>query len=212
MAIYDKNLVRAIEQHEGRREEKRENEMHESKFIDRIVQEIWSKLPSKIEGTESIEGILLDPQHIQLRLQYKLKMGAEVFRKMAKLRLLKIHNTCILKGSDYLPGELRWIDWDKYPSNSLPTMFEAYVLVGLRLRHSRLKQLWDERTLSSSSDGGMQVENMMNNDNLCINLNTIARSEASNRPNHKTRPMMTSTIKVGQEVLSTPCGLAANKL
>ncbi|KAM7473413.1 hypothetical protein LguiB_020656 [Lonicera macranthoides] len=65
---------------------------------------------------------------------------------MAKLRLLEIHYTCIPKGPDYLPDELRWIDWDKYPSNSLPIMFEAYVLVGLRLRHSGLKQLWEGRT------------------------------------------------------------------
>ncbi|KAM7473367.1 hypothetical protein LguiB_020610 [Lonicera macranthoides] len=180
-----------------------------------IVMEVdrGGEMEGEVLGTESIEGILLDPQHIQLRLQYKLKMGAEVFRKMAKLRLLKIHNTCILKGSDYLPGELRWIDWDKYPSNSLPTMFEAYVLVGLRLRHSRLKQLWDERMDLESIEEIHQ--NLLKSPTLSLSRwfeNTIARSEASNRPNHKTRPMMTSTIKVGQEVLSTPCGLAANKL
>ncbi|KAM7469082.1 hypothetical protein LguiA_007265 [Lonicera macranthoides] len=65
---------------------------------------------------------------------------------MTKLRLLEIHNACIPKGPDYLPDELRWIDWDKYPSNSLPAMFEADVLIGLRLRCSRLKQLWEGRT------------------------------------------------------------------
>ncbi|KAM7469074.1 hypothetical protein LguiA_007257 [Lonicera macranthoides] len=78
--------------------------------------------------------------------EYTIEMGTKAFRKMTKLRLLEIHNACIPKGPDYLPDELRWIDWDKYPSNSLPAMFEANVLVGLRLRCSRLKQLWDGRT------------------------------------------------------------------
>ncbi|KAM7473444.1 hypothetical protein LguiB_020687 [Lonicera macranthoides] len=56
---------------------------------------------------------------------------------MAKLRLLEIHYTSIPKGPDYLPNELRWIDWDEYPSNYLPTTFEADILVGLQLRWSR---------------------------------------------------------------------------
>ncbi|KAM7469101.1 hypothetical protein LguiA_007284 [Lonicera macranthoides] len=93
-------------------------------------------------GTENIEGIMLHP-HEQ---EYTIEMGTKAFRKMTKLRLLEIHNACIPKGPDYLPDELRWIDWDEYPSNSLPAMFEANVLVGLRLRCSRLKQLWDGRT------------------------------------------------------------------
>ncbi|KAM7469029.1 hypothetical protein LguiA_007212 [Lonicera macranthoides] len=67
---------------------------------------------------------------------------------MSKLRLLEIHYTCIPEGPYFLPDELWWIDWDKYPSNSLPTMFEAYILVGLQLRHSRLNQLWEGRTLN----------------------------------------------------------------
>ncbi|KAM7469087.1 hypothetical protein LguiA_007270 [Lonicera macranthoides] len=92
-------------------------------------------------GTENIEGIMLHP-HEQ---EYTIEMGTKAFRKMTKLRLLEIHNACIPKGPDYLPDELRWIDWDKYPSNYLPEMFEANVLVGLRLRCSRLKQLWDGR-------------------------------------------------------------------
>ncbi|KAM7469121.1 hypothetical protein LguiA_007304 [Lonicera macranthoides] len=78
--------------------------------------------------------------------KYTIEMGTKAFRKLTKLRLLEIHNACVPKGPDYLPDELRWIDWDKYPSNFLPAMFEADVLVGLRLRCSRLKQLWEGRT------------------------------------------------------------------
>ncbi|KAM7469110.1 hypothetical protein LguiA_007293 [Lonicera macranthoides] len=90
-------------------------------------------------GTENIEGILLNPQ----KQEYIIEMGTEAFRKMAKLRYLEIHNTRIPEGPDYLPDELRWIDWDEFPSNYLPTTFEANFLVRLRLCYSRLEQLWE---------------------------------------------------------------------
>ncbi|KAM7469097.1 hypothetical protein LguiA_007280 [Lonicera macranthoides] len=100
-------------------------------------------------GTKNIEGILLDPKlmlwDIRKR-EYTIEMGTKAFRKMAKLRLLEIHYTHIPKGPDYLPNELRWIDWDEYPSNYLPTTFEADNLVGLRLHRSGLRQLWEGRT------------------------------------------------------------------
>ncbi|KAM7477573.1 hypothetical protein LguiA_025786 [Lonicera macranthoides] len=107
-------------------------------------------------GTKNIEGILLDPQRMlwDLRKQeYTIEMGTKAFRKMAKLRLLEIHCTRIPKGPDYLPNELRWIDWDKYPSNYLPTTFEADNLVRLRLRWSRLRQLWEGRTMRRQESG-----------------------------------------------------------
>ncbi|KAM7473452.1 hypothetical protein LguiB_020695 [Lonicera macranthoides] len=92
-------------------------------------------------GTKNIEGILFDP----CEREYTIEIGTKAFRKMAKLRLLEIHYTRIPKGPDYLPNELRWIDWVEYPSNYLPSTFEANILVGLRLRWSRLRQLWDGR-------------------------------------------------------------------
>ncbi|KAM7469073.1 hypothetical protein LguiA_007256 [Lonicera macranthoides] len=97
-------------------------------------------------GTENIEGILLHPHE----RKYTIEMGTKAFRKMTKLRLLEIHNACIPKGPGYLPDELRWIDWDKYPSKYLPAMFEADFLVGLRLRRSRLEQLWEGRVVKFS--------------------------------------------------------------
>ncbi|KAM7469024.1 hypothetical protein LguiA_007207 [Lonicera macranthoides] len=94
-------------------------------------------------GAENIEGILWYPRHILWEPhegEYTIEMGTGAFRKMAKLRLLEIHYTCIPRGLDYLPDELQWIDWDKHPSNYLPTTFEADFLVGLRLRYSRLSR------------------------------------------------------------------------
>ncbi|KAM7469109.1 hypothetical protein LguiA_007292 [Lonicera macranthoides] len=93
-------------------------------------------------GTKNIESILLDPKLMlwdPYEREYTIEMGTKAFRKMTKLRLLEIHYTRIPKGPDYLPNELRWIDWDKYPSNYLPTTYEADILVGLRLHWSRLR-------------------------------------------------------------------------
>ncbi|KAM7473453.1 hypothetical protein LguiB_020696 [Lonicera macranthoides] len=109
--------------------------------------DFWKDLLEKLrKGTENVEGIMLHPHG----REYTIEMRTKTFRKMTKLRLLEIHNACIPKGPDYLPDELRWIDWDKYPSNSLPSMFEADVLVGLRLRCSSLKQLWKGKTVALS--------------------------------------------------------------
>ncbi|KAM7473450.1 hypothetical protein LguiB_020693 [Lonicera macranthoides] len=97
-----------------------------------------------LDGTKNIEGIMLHP-HEQ---EYTIEMGTKAFKKMTKLRFLEIHNTCIPKGPNYLPDELQWIDWDKYPSKSLPAKFEADVLVGLRLRC---------KAITSSSDVQMTL-------------------------------------------------------
>ncbi|KAM7469103.1 hypothetical protein LguiA_007286 [Lonicera macranthoides] len=105
-------------------------------------------------GTKNIEGILLDP----CEREYTIEMGTKAFRKMAKLRLLEIHYTRIPKGPDYLPNELRWIDWVEYPSNYLPSTFEANILVGLRLRWSRLRQLWDGRKVRRQESGSRMTD------------------------------------------------------
>jgi hypothetical protein len=83
-------------------------------------------------------------------------LSAEAFSKMKKLRLLKIGNTSTLlirmcnstsnvqlpQGLNYLSNELRVIEWHGYPLKSMPTNFQPNQLVELRMRCSRIKQLW----------------------------------------------------------------------
>ena len=45
-------------------------------------------------------------------------------------------------GLEYLPNELRYLRWHKFPSKSLPPYFRAEHLVELHLRKSKLVKLW----------------------------------------------------------------------
>ncbi|KAM7461537.1 hypothetical protein LguiA_029658 [Lonicera macranthoides] len=137
---------------------------HEAKCIDIVVSEIQSKLPHTIssideplvgmkcrieEGTKNIEGILLHPQ-----CEWKhIDIAIEAFREMHKLRLLEIHNVWTPKVPEYLPSELRWLIWDKFPLESLPPRFEAENLVGLQLYCSSIERTWR----GEKDDGEIEV-------------------------------------------------------
>ena len=45
-------------------------------------------------------------------------------------------------GLEYLPNELRYLQWHGFPSKSLPPSFRAEHLVELDLRKSKLEKLW----------------------------------------------------------------------
>ncbi|KAM7519348.1 hypothetical protein LguiB_018310 [Lonicera macranthoides] len=90
-------------------------------------------------GAENIEGILLHPQTPEVKC---IDMATEVFRMMRKLRLLVVRNVLAHRAPKYLPSSLQWLIWKKFPSESLPPMFEAYNIVGLELPYSNIKQLW----------------------------------------------------------------------
>ena len=92
------------------------------------------------------------------------QLSAEAFSKMKKLRLLKIGdiqlpqglirvneqlpqdlircNVQLPQGLNYLSNELHVIEWHGYPLKSMPTNFQPNQLVELRMRCSRVKQLW----------------------------------------------------------------------
>jgi hypothetical protein len=45
-------------------------------------------------------------------------------------------------GLEYLPNELRYLQWNGFPWKSLPPSFRAEHLVELHLRKSKLVKLW----------------------------------------------------------------------
>ncbi|KAM7465518.1 hypothetical protein LguiB_013080 [Lonicera macranthoides] len=112
---------------------------HEAKCIDIVVKEIRSKLPHTISsGSKNIEAILLHPQ----REQKHIEIAIEAFREMRKLRLLEVHNVWTPRVPEYLSSQLRWLIWEKFPSESLPPRFEADNLVGLQLYYSSIERPW----------------------------------------------------------------------
>ena len=90
---------------------------------------------------------------LKLPIQKMEHLHAEAFSKMKNLRLLKIGNEKfqqdfingtmqLPKSLNYLPDELRIIEWHGYPFKSMPTSFEPNKLVELRMRCSYIKHLW----------------------------------------------------------------------
>lgn len=61
---------------------------------------------------------------------------------MKNLRLLKINNVHFPQGLKYLSSELRFIHWDGYPLESMPTSFELERPVELIMPCSLVKGLW----------------------------------------------------------------------
>lgn len=61
--------------------------------------------------------------------------------QMTSLRFLKFRNAYVCQGPEFLPDELRWLDWHGYPLKSLPNSFKGDQLVSLKLKKSRIIQL-----------------------------------------------------------------------
>ena len=69
---------------------------------------------------------MLDPPR-----QEKVKWNGEAFEKMNDLKILIIRNVQFSTGPTYLPNSLRWLEWEEYPSTTLPTDFAPLELIFL---------------------------------------------------------------------------------
>ncbi|KAJ9158980.1 hypothetical protein P3X46_024516 [Hevea brasiliensis] len=97
-------------------------------------------------GTESVEAIVLDPYFIK----DDLKLSRTAFTKMCKLRMLIFRSYENFTGQvllpnnlEFLPQELRYLEWDFYPSTFWPSNFCPKNLVELQMSNSKLRQLWN---------------------------------------------------------------------
>ena len=85
-----------------------------------------------------------------------IKKGA--LQKLHNLQFLRVYKSKINDGNDvvYIPKEmefpsfLKLLDWEAYPSKSLPTKFNPNDLVELSLQNSKLKRLWEGPQVSFS--------------------------------------------------------------
>ncbi|MCH95988.1 TMV resistance protein N-like, partial [Trifolium medium] len=97
-------------------------------------------------GTEAVEVITFDSTEVD-----DLYLKPDSFRNMTNLRYLKIYNasdgsTCNVyfpDGLEWLSDKLRYLWWDGYCLEYLPSTFCAEMLVELHMSHSKLKKLWD---------------------------------------------------------------------
>ncbi|KAL5845759.1 hypothetical protein ACOSQ3_009283 [Xanthoceras sorbifolium] len=105
------------------------------------------------KGNAAVQGIFLDLSKIK-----DVQLSSQVFEKMCNLRILifkdfirlgaedfvdisKVMN--LPDGLDYLPHELRYLHWNRYPLEVLPSSFNPVNLVELELSYSNIEQLWE---------------------------------------------------------------------
>ncbi|XP_028773809.1 disease resistance-like protein DSC1 [Neltuma alba] len=101
-----------------------------------------------LQGTDAIRGIILT-----LEKSCDAFWDPEAFSKMSNLKLLIISNCShVLRfqlnlpyGLKALSKELKVIIWERYPLFYLPSQPQLHQLVGLIMRHSKLKELWSGR-------------------------------------------------------------------
>jgi len=79
-----------------------------------------------------------------------IELNDDPFRRMKKLKLLKIHNADFSKNPGFLSNELRLLEWHGYRSTSLPSKFRPKNLVELNMPNSHIEQLWEESDIVSN--------------------------------------------------------------
>ena len=94
------------------------------------------------QGTKNIEGIFIN---WAWAIEKRIQLTAEAFKKMNRLRLLKVGYEMVQLSQDFELSchDLVYFHWDDYPLESLPSNFHADNLVELNLQYSKIKHLWE---------------------------------------------------------------------
>ncbi|MED6207171.1 hypothetical protein PIB30_033365 [Stylosanthes scabra] len=108
--------------------------------------EVVRNLLENSKGEKSAEGIMCDLSQIG-----DLCLNANSFKNMPHLRFLKLHACSDQRTSNvYVPktlklfcAKLRYLEWNSYPLNSLPSRFCTEKLVELRMPNGQFSKLWD---------------------------------------------------------------------
>ena len=70
-----------------------------------------------------------------------IQLEPKCFEKMENLKFLMVSNVDICRDLKYLPNGLRVLDWQRFPSSSLPSNFCPQKLVVLNMPESWVKFL-----------------------------------------------------------------------
>ncbi|XP_024636988.2 disease resistance protein RPV1 [Medicago truncatula] len=92
---------------------------------------------SKHKGTNAVKGLVLE-----FPIKNKVCLNTKAFKKMNKLRLLRLGGVKLNGDFKYLSEELRWLCWHGFPSTYTPAEFQQGSLVVVELKYSNLKQIW----------------------------------------------------------------------
>ncbi|KAK2379126.1 disease resistance protein RPS6 [Trifolium repens] len=112
---------------------------------------------SKYKGTEAVKGLTLE-----FPIKKSVALNTKAFKKMNKLRLLRLAGVQLNGDFKYLSGELRWLHWHGFPSTYAPAEFQQGILVAVTLKYSNLKQIWKKSQMLEN----LKILNLSHSRNL----------------------------------------------
>ncbi|KAH0854702.1 hypothetical protein HID58_057717 [Brassica napus] len=127
-------------------------------------------------------GIFLNMSKVE-----RIKLSPDVFMKMSNLKFLKFHYShcsqwCDNKHKiqfsedlDHFPDELVYLHWQGYPYEYLPSEFNPEELVDLSLRHSYIKQLWEDEKVPQNTEKLRWVD--LSQSQGLLNLSGMSRAK-----------------------------------
>ncbi|CAL2240950.1 unnamed protein product [Prunus armeniaca] len=92
-------------------------------------------------GTDSIEGLVLD-MHMLPRNSNDKVLETNAFARMHELKLLHLSHVQLNGSYAEFCTRLRWLCWNKFPLDSIPTDFPLGSLVVLEMQYSGLRQVF----------------------------------------------------------------------
>ncbi|KAJ8759241.1 hypothetical protein K2173_006761 [Erythroxylum novogranatense] len=157
--LVDKSLVTisendVLDMHDLLQEMGRQIVRQESNNDPRCRSRLWDteeirRVFEENEGTEAIEIQSISLNTSQIRED--IVLDPNVFKRMPNLKFLRFYTSWgggsklhLTRDLHFLPSGLRYLYWDKYPLESLPTDFDAEELRVLHLPGSTIKQIWEE--------------------------------------------------------------------
>ncbi|CAJ2634154.1 unnamed protein product [Trifolium pratense] len=147
-------------------------------------QDVIDVLSSNDSGHDAIQGIMFDPPADRYPYWHN------AFEKMHQLRILIVRCTTFSSKPKHLPNHLRILDWEKYPSKTLPPKFYPKNIIILNLRGSQLTikkpfeqfscltvmNFSDNKSIKTMPDVS-KVENLRElRLDRCVNLTTVHES------------------------------------
>ncbi|KAL6297317.1 hypothetical protein ACE6H2_005459 [Prunus campanulata] len=90
-------------------------------------------------GTEEIEALTLDLQESEYP-----SFSTEAFRRMSKLRLLKLNYVQLTGSYEHLSKELKFLCWHGFPLEVIPKDFYQENLVAIDMSYSKLIRVWED--------------------------------------------------------------------